>query len=405
MSIELEQAVEIILSHITPICDTESVELESPETGHICGRICAQNIKSPLDLPPFNRSPLDGYAFCATDSIGASKQTPVSLKVIEDISVGQCAQKEIVPKTAIRLATGSPIPDGANCVIRREDTKMDTANGSVNIFKELSAYDNFCRKGETISHGETIVKSGERLNYAHAGFLAGVGIDSVTVYRKPRILILETGDELFNKNPGQILECGNLPPGKIHSMNYVLLSARLREFGVQVLNIGTCEDNSKVIAQKIADAAFRGDIMITTGGVSVGRKDLIPQVMKNFLNANILFHGVKIKPGAPAMFSIYNKLPIFSLSGNPFAAITTLELLVRPALAVLSHNKDLNICHAESVLENDFPKSSPTRRFVRGIEKNGCVHIADIRYCNCLVDIPAKSQPLKAGEKVRIWRI
>ena len=433
--IELEEAVKIILSHTNPLCETKSVDVK-----RICGRICAQDILSPLDLPPFNKSPLDGYAFRASDSIGASQKNPVTLKVIESIFAGEWTPKCILPGTAVRLMTGAPIPNKANCVIRQEEVQEEIEaqeevykkNGQVRIFRELSEYENFCHKGEDIAVGEVIVKTGECLNYIHAGILSGVGLNSIRVYRKPRVLLLETGDELIkteftrnkfnelNRNEsdefgGRGTEYRNSSLGKIYNINGALLSARLKELGVQVIHMGICEDSSKVIAKKISDESHKGDFMITTGGVSVGRKDLIPEVLKNFLEADVLFHGIKIKPGSPVMFSVYNNLPILSLSGNPLAAIITMELLMRPALAVLSHNKKLDICCTSGVLENNFPKYSPVRRFVYAIKKYDRVHITEASHsygslnntkdCNCLVDIPAKSPPLQAGEKVRIVEV
>lgn len=396
MAIELEQALELIRKNIIPLNETEDINIE-----HLHGRICARDIISPIDLPPFNRSPLDGYALLAADSAGASAQNSVELTVIEDIVAGVWPQKSVTPGTAIRLMTGSPIPFGADCIIRQEQTE-ECAN-SIRISKELTPFENFCKKGEDVPSGALLVSAGECLSYIHAGVLAGAGITSVSVYRKPRVLLLETGDELWHPTKGP------LPPGKIYSSNRVLLSARLRELGIEVIPIGPCADSSDDIAQKIKEAQALGDMLITTGGVSVGCKDLVPEAVKK-AGADIIFHGINIKPGTPALWAVYGKFPLLCLSGNPFAAITTMELLARPALAVMSHNKGLDISHSEGILVNSFPKPSPGRRFVRGFVKEGRVRFADglhssgslgsMRGCNCLVDIPAGTGPLNSGDKI-----
>ena len=401
MGIELEQAVDIIRANISPCKGIELATIDN-----LTGRICAQDVFSPIGLPPFHRSPLDGYALRAADSAGASKESPVSLTVMEEITAGHCPRKSVEPGTAIRLMTGAPIPEGADCVIRQEETDMGGAR--VRLFRALAPFENFCHKGEDIALGALLVGLGDPLSYVDAGILAGAGVASVSVYRKPRVLLLDTGDELWDRSRGP------LPSGKIFSSNHALLSARLRAFGVQVLRIGPCPDESAAIAQTITDVARDGDLVITTGGVSVGCKDLLPEAMAQ-LGADILFHGVNLKPGTPAMFSLFGGLPILSLSGNPFAAITTMELLARPALAILSRNKGLELAYGEGILQGDFPKASPGRRFIRAFERDGAIRLpvglhasgvlGSMRGCNCLLDIPAGTGPLKTGDKVRLARL
>ena len=401
MAIELEQAQEMVRASVTHCCEAEDIGIEQ-----LHGRICARDITSPLDLPPFNRSPLDGYALRAADSAGACAQNCVELDIIESIVAGQWPQKCVTPGTAIRLMTGSPIPKGADCVIRQEN--VEEKDSKVRIATQLTPFENFCPKGEDITNGALLVSEGESLSYIHVGILAGAGFDTVPVYRKPRVVLLETGDELWHPKKGA------LPAGKIYASNSILLSCRLRELGAYVTRIGQCKDDKFDIAKKIEEAVTIGDILITTGGVSVGCKDLLPDAIE-YLGADTIFHGINIKPGTPALFSVYKELPILALSGNPFAAITTMELLARPALALMGRNKNADIIYTEGILENDFPKPSPGRRFVRGTQKNGYVHIADglhssgalgsMKGCNCLVDIPAGSGALKSGERVRFVEV
>ena len=401
MGIELEQAVEIIRAEVRPGEGTEPEEI-----GRLYGRISAEDVRSASDIPPFNRSPLDGYAFRARDSAGASRKSPATLTVIEEIYAGQWPQKSVPPGTAVRLMTGAPIPEGADCVIRQEDT--DEGRQEVRLFKELSPFENFCRKGEDAARGDILVQAGERLNYVHAGLLAGAGVSLIRVYRKIRVLLLVTGDELWL--PG----FGEPPPGKIYSSNHALLAARLMELGTEIMPAVPIGDDGQTIAGRIAEAAEKADLVITTGGVSVGSRDLVPEALVS-LGAKILFHGVNLKPGTPAMFSLHGRLPVLSLSGNPFAAIATMELLARPALAIMARNKALELQYENGVTENGFPTASPGRRFIRGAVRCGRVRLADgphssgvlgsLKGCNCLVDIPAGTEPLKAGDEVRLARL
>ena len=401
MGLELEQAVEIIRARVGPVPETELAEV-----GRFDGRICAEDIRAPSDLPPFHRSPLDGYALRSQDSAGASRESPADLAVIEEITAGQWPRTSVTPGAAVRLMTGAPIPEGADCVIRQEET--DEGRQRVRVFRELAPFDNFCRRGEDIACGEVLVRAGERLNYIQAGLLAGAGISSIPVYRRPKVLLLVTGDELW------LPAYGEPPPGKIFSSNHALLSARLRELGVETLLAEPCADDEEAIARRISDLAGGVDLVLTTGGVSVGCGDLVPEAMKR-LGAEIVFHGLNMKPGTPAMFSLYGCLPVLGLSGNPFAALTTMELLARPALAVLARNAALELKYEEGVLENGFPTASPGRRFIRGTADRGRVSLAkgphcsgvlgSLRGCNCLVDIPAGTGRLRAGDTVRLVRL
>jgi molybdopterin molybdotransferase len=401
VGLELEQAAEIIRAQVSP-----GEAAEQAEVGRLHGRICAEDVRAAGHIPPFNRSPLDGYALRARDSAGASQASPVELLVVEEIVAGQWPQKSVTQGTAVRLMTGAPIPEGADCVIRQEDT--DEGGPRVRIFQELAPFENFCRLGEDIRQGDVLVRAGERLNYAHAGLLAGAGIASIMVYLRPRVGIVVTGDELWT--PAQ----GAPPPGKIFSSNHALLSARLRELGVETILAKPCADDGPAIAGRIVDAAGRADMILTTGGVSVGCRDLVPEALES-LGAKIFFHGVKMKPGGPAMFSLYGRRPVLSLSGNPFAALASMELLARPALAVLARDAALELQYENGVLENDFPKASSGRRFLRGTEKSGRVRLTEgshasgtlgsLRGCNCLADIPAGTGPLSAGDTVRFVKL
>ncbi len=371
------------------------------------GRVLAKDITAPVDYPPFNRSPLDGYALQAADTVGASPGAPARLKVVDTVYAGGYSHKIVTGGIAVRLMTGSPIPEGADCVIRQEDTRLE--EGWVVIEKELIPWENYCFRGENLRKGDTVLKKDSVLQAAAIGVLAGVGVAAVPVYKKPTAAVLSTGDEL--------IEPGTLPaPGQIYGSNLYTIACRLKECGVNVLSTGILRDDSAAIGNAVAEAAGRADFIVTTGGVSAGEKDLMAAVMKG-LGAEIVFRGVKIRPGSAVLFSVFGGKPVISLSGNPLASAVTFELLLPSFLQKITGNRSLERRTMQAVLQNDFDKKSPVRRALRGkfwrdCEGKAVVEIIDHMHSsgnltvalksNCYVDVEKGSTGLKRGEMVRI---
>lgn len=397
--ISLERAVELIRASVRPL-GTERISARKA-----LGRVLAEDILAPIDQPPFPRSPLDGYAFRAADSAGASKETPVCLTVCGMICAGDWREEEVSAGTAVRIMTGAPIPPGCDCVIRQEDT--DEGAETVGIYCELKAWENYCFQGEDYKAGDILLPAGSYLGGAAMGVLASAGLyregQMVAVRKVPKVALLCTGDELVES------EVTPLPKGKIYSSNQTLLESRLKELGVEVVSL-SAEDDPERVANAIREAAEHVDAIITTGGVSVGVKDIFHQVLP-MLGAERVFWRVLLKPGTPLMFSIYNGTPILSLSGNPFAAMATFELLGRPLLAALADKPSLLPQRVKAELGTDFPKGGKVRRFVRGCLADGIVTLPEghssgqLRSAvgtNCLVELEAGRGPVQAGETVTI---
>ena len=394
-NLELEEAVRLLTNQITPL-GTQSLPLRSA-----LGRTLAADLDAPLHQPPFNRSPLDGYALRAADSAGAAPEHPVFLKVTDTVYAGAIAAVPIRPGQAARVMTGAMLPDGCDCVLRQEDTDMGFP--LVSIRRALRPFENYCGMGEDFSAGSTLLPAGTRLDAAAVGLLASAGFCEVPVRRRPQVLVLATGDELVRPRPS------SLPPGKIYDANLALLSARLDELGVTASGGELIHDDALAVAGAMARLLESCDFLITTGGISVGERDVLHQALP-LLKAERVFWRLKLKPGAPALFSRHQGKPILSLSGNPAAAAVTFELLARPLLAALSGEARLLPRSVSGVLANSFPKPSSTRRFLRGRYENGKIslpehHAAGVLSslvgCNCLADIPAGSGPLKTGDAVR----
>lgn len=306
--ISVEQAMEQILQYTPVINETEEVELNKAG-----GRILAQDMVAEFNNPPFDRSPVDGYACKAEDLAGASSEHPVKLKVMEEIDAGQYSERVMESGQAVRIMTGAAIPKGCDCCIFQEDT--DYGEETVEIYREVKQWDNYCFAGEDFKKGTTLLKKGTHIGYVEAAVLAGMGAAKVPVYRRPKVVLLTTGDE--------VVEPGNpLPAGKIYNSNMTMLSARMMELGIEPFYMEAVKDNPQVMAEKIKEIAEQADMIITTGGVSVGKKDIMHESIR-LIDAERIFWRVNMKPGMPTLFSVYEnasggKVPVISLSGNPF---------------------------------------------------------------------------------------
>lgn len=399
--IMLENALELILERVTGI--TDITETEVSEAG---GCRLAEDVYAPLDNPPFPRSPVDGYAVRAEDIGGADRERPAVLKVAGCVYAGDDGQsRSIKPGEAWRIMTGAPFPAGADAAVKQEDT--DYGEKTVKIYKSQRAYDNYCFQGEDYKKDSLLLAKGTRLTFAEQGILSGIGREKVKVFRRPVIRVITTGDELCP--PGR-----PLAPGKIYDSNGMMVSARLRELGVPAKSVCHQPDSEEKLAGVLEEAARGADFIITTGGVSVGKKDILHGALEK-LGAEKLFWRVKLQPGTPTIFSVYGRTCILSLSGNPFGAMANLELLFRPALAKLTGDPGCQMEQRQGVMAADFSKKSKMRRFVRAVYRDGKVTfpqgiyssgaIGTLRGCNCLLDIPAGTQFLAAGEQVRVWML
>lgn len=400
--------MEQILQYTPVINETEEVELNKAG-----GRILAQDMVAEFNNPPFDRSPVDGYACKAEDLAGASSEHPVKLKVMEEIDAGQYSERVVESGQAVRIMTGAAIPKGCDCCIFQEDT--DYGEETVEIYREVKQWDNYCFAGEDFKKGTTLLKKGNHIGYVEAAVLAGMGAAKVPVYRRPKVVLLTTGDE--------VVEPGNpLPAGKIYNSNMTMLSARMMELGIEPFYMEAVKDNPQVMAEKIKEIAEQADMIITTGGVSVGKKDIMHESIR-LIDAERIFWRVNMKPGMPTLFSVYEnasggKVPVISLSGNPFGVAVTIELLIRPALEKMMQNPAIGLKEVTGVMADDFVKGIKGRRFIRAYWENGRFHLpnglhsngvlSSMAGCNCLIDTKTmedkESKSLKTGDKVSaVW--
>lgn len=394
----LEKAVDLLLAHCHRVTAVEEVPLLSA-----LGRILAEDYVAEFDNPPFNRSPLDGYTFAAECTAGHSADNPASFRIIGEECAGDYFERAVPEGCALRIMTGGAIPQGCNCVVRQEDV---TADGEKLVVPfSIEPYTNFCYAGEDIQKGTKLAKKGAKLTAAHIGVLASMGYAMVKVLRNLRIAIASTGDELLQ--PGQPLS-----PGKIYNSNLYLLAARLQELGFTPEVVGILSDDVAEAAKVIAGFRDKVDVFLTTGGVSVGKKDIMHGVAAKV--GQRLFWRVSMKPGGPALAYTMGETLGLALSGNPFASYATFELIAVPVLAQISGNDKILPQRAQAVLTDAFPKESKGRRFIRAYYENGRVRLPEqhasgslfsVVGCNAFVDIPAGTGKLAKETEVDIVRL
>lgn len=396
--LSLEKAVDILKDHCHRVSAVEEVPLLQA-----LGRILAEDYTADFDNPPFDRSPLDGYTFAAENTAGHSADNPAVFKIIGEECAGDFFDKAVPAGSALRIMTGGAIPWGCNCVVRQEDV---TAEGDkLTVPFSIEPYTNFCYAGEDIKKGTKLAKKGTKLTAAHIGVLASQGFATVKVLCNVRIAIASTGDELLQ--PGQ-----PLAPGKIYNSNLYLLASRLQELGFAPEIVGILPDDEEAAARVIAGYKDRVDVFLTTGGVSVGKKDIMHGVVEKV--GQRLFWRVSMKPGGPALAYTMGETLGIALSGNPFAAYATFELIAVPILAKISGNEKILPERAQAVLTDEFPKASKGRRFIRAYYENGKVRLPEqhasgslfsVVGCNAFVDIPAGTGKLAKETEVDIVRL
>ncbi|MCL5076331.1 MAG: molybdopterin-binding protein [Chloroflexi bacterium] len=319
-----QDALRRLLEHLDS-CPTPTETLPLMES---VGRILAEEIASPADLPPFARSSMDGYAVRAQDTFGASEGNPVYLSVVGEVMMGEEATIPLGQDQAVRISTGGMRPIGADAVVIVEDTQLVAAD-MVEVRRAVAPEDNVAQVGEDIRKGEILLTRGHRLRPWDLGALAGVGLSQVRVFRRPRVAIIATGDEL--------IEPGKEPqPGQISDINSYTLAALVTEAGGIALRQGIVGDDYTTLRAKAEYVLATADMLLLSGGSSVGTRDLTSRVMSDLGEPGIIVHGVAVRPGKPTILAVAKGTPIFGLPGQPVSTIVIFDLLVKPVIQQLA---------------------------------------------------------------------
>ena len=347
--LSVKEARDLVLQQI-PILGTEHVDLFSA-----LGRVLAEDIAAPYQIPPHDNSAMDGYAVRAADLQRASTETPIVLEVLADLPAGYVSQQCVGAGQAIRIMTGAPIPAGADAVLRVEDTARGAGN-QVRMSKAVPPGHDIRKAGEDIRQGEQILSKGNVLRPAEVGLLASIGKSFVQVYQRPQVAILATGDELVDIDEP-------LAPGKIVNSNSYALAALVLETGAIPLHLGIARDRKADLEAKFA-AGLRADVLLSSGGVSVGDYDLVKTLLKQS-GSTMEFWQVCMKPGKPLAFGMMQGKPAFGLPGNPVSAMVSYEIFGRPALLQMMGHARLYRAVVAAALAEDYRKTDERKHFLR----------------------------------------
>ena len=368
--------------------------------------ILAIDIESEFDIPPFDRSAMDGYAVKAEDTFGASPKNPKKVKLKGQIDIGESSEMKLSKGEAIRISTGAVIPDGADTVIKIEDTEIE--KDIITLFISLVPGKNVAKKGEDIKKGLKILNKGIELKPEHIALLSSLGFDKIKVIEKSKVSVFATGDEL--------IEVGYpLEPNKIYNSNTPMISNLVILYGGKVIRHLTLKDNKEIIEEALYKAEKDSQIIIFTGGTSVGTKDFLPEIIHE--NGEIIVHGIAMRPGSPILIGKYRNSIVFCLPGTPVAAyigfLTVAGPTIRklmgsikddPRIEILATiNKDVPVSTMGYInylriklekIDNDFI-AIPTRLKGSGI-------ISSLTESHGIIEIPAYKEGLKKGEKVLV---
>jgi molybdopterin molybdotransferase len=319
----VDDAMAILMAEIRPIEETETVSLISAG-----GRVLAEDIASPIDVPPFDRAAMDGYAVVSASTASACDGAPVVLRCVERIHAGSIAQRKVTAQTCIEIATGAALPTGADAVVMVEQTRTD--GDRVELLRSVRRGQHITGRGADMARGESVLTAGTYLTPARVGAIAAVGRGEVVVYRRPRVSIGATGNEVVE--PGQTLR-----PGQIYNINSYSLAALFESLGCEVDMLPVAQDDLEVIKQRIL-SALDADLVVMSGGSSVGEKDLLQDAFAAL--GAILFHGIAIKPGKPTMLARIQGKPVVGMPGYPTSCLSNGYLFLAPAVDKLARRPD-----------------------------------------------------------------
>lgn len=397
--IPVREAIERVVSQ-----DIYTKQIEVPLENSV-NYILAEDIVATYEIPRFNKSPYDGFALRSRDTEGASGDHRITFTVVDHIGAGSVSEKEVGPFEAVRIMTGAEMPKGADAVVMLEQTVEDEQ--SFTIRKSFTAYENVSLKGEETQIGDTVLNKGQQINPGAIAVLATYGYKQVKVFDKPSIGVIATGSEL--------LEVGDdLEPGKIRNSNGPMIVALSQKFNLDVASYQIQEDDLKSSIQVVKDAMSKHDIVITTGGVSVGDFDYLPQIYDE-INAEVLFNKIAMRPGSVTTVAVADGKYLFGLSGNPSACFTGFELYVKPAVLHMMGATAVYPQIIQATLMEDLTKANPFTRFVRatatfngksmtvvpsGFNKSGAV--VAIAHSNAMIMLPGGTRGYQKGYTVDV---
>jgi molybdopterin molybdotransferase len=396
----VEQHLADILAKVEPIVPLQMQLLDA----HGC--MLAEDVHSDVDLPRFDNSSMDGYAVRVADVAGASESAPVQLPVVGDVAAGSRPVYTVQPGMSVRIMTGAQMPQGAEAVVPLEWTDGGIASVTVRQRPDEGAY--VRRRGEDVTAGQLVLSEGTRLGPGQLGLLAAIGRDRVMVRPRPRVVVLSTGSELVE--PGSPVE-----PGQIHESNSYLLTTAARDAGALAFRVGIVPDDDRALMNAIEDQLIRADLVLTSGGVSVGAYDVVKEVLSRL--GTVAFETVAMQPGKPQGFGTVgpDATPIITLPGNPVSSYVSFEVFVRPVIRRMLGVEPLHRPVVRAVCQEAFGSPGGKKQYARGwlavedgryvarpVGGAGSHLIGDLAQSNCLIVVPEQVTEVPAGGTVEV---
>jgi len=386
--ITVNEALALLETKVTPTLKVAQIGIE-----HALHHVLAENIESPISMPPFRQSAMDGYAVYFTGE--------KEFKLTGEVQAGDDKNPPLKPGEAVRIFTGAAVPDDANAVVMQE--YVAHKGSIIHVEKEIALSQNIRETGEQIQKGSLALKAGTLLQPAALGYLASLGIDQIPVLVKPRIAIIVTGNEL--RSPGQ-----ELKRGEIYESNALMLKMALEKDGFTQVSIHRVEDSLESTIDVISNAMESHDVLLISGGISVGDYDYVEEALEEN-EVEEVFYKVKQKPGKPIYFGITEEQLVFALPGNPASALSCFYIYVLPALRKMSGYNSYHLERRLLISENDYPKKGDRAQFLKAYSTGSRVIILDgqassmihsFAVSNALVFIPAEVEEIKKGDKVQV---
>ncbi len=399
--IPMDEAVRIVLEH------TRTVDAISADLMDSLGRVLAEDVASDVDMPPFNKSMMDGYAVFGEDLREASAERPAVLEVIEEIPAGTVPKKPVSGGQAARIMTGAPIPEGADSVVMVEDTADEADGKRVKVFEPTEIGENVIPLGEDLRQGQVVLRSGKVIRPPEVGILASVGAVTVAVYRQPTVAVIATGSE--------VVEPKNRPePGQIRNSNAYSMMAQVERAGAKAQYLGIVEDRESDLERVIAEGLEACDVVLLSGGVSAGVYDLVQTAMRA-CGVEVLFERIRMKPGKPLTFGVRGNQLVFGLPGNPVSAVVGLELLVRPAIRKMQEMEEIHRPIVRGILTEGFRQTPGRKQYVpalckahngvwetRWVGHHGSGDLFSLSRANSLFVVEAEIERLDEGDAVDV---
>jgi molybdopterin molybdotransferase len=396
------EAKEIILSAVHPRA-ARAVPLAEAIHG-----VLAQDVTSPIDLPLWDNSSVDGYAARASDLAAANENSPIHLRVTAQTPAGTASDVTVEPQTCVRIFTGAPMPKGADAVVMQEDTHPHH-EGYIAVEESVEPGENIRRAGDDVTKGEVVLRAGTLLGPSQLGMAAAVGLAQLIVYPRPRVGVLVTGAEIVE--PGRPLR-----DGQIYDANSYALFAFVKQAGCEPVELGIADDTREDLHEKIDYGLSECDVVITVGGVSVGEYDLVKDVLTE-LGCEQKFWKIAMRPGKPFVFGARDEKLVFGLPGNPVSAAVTFLMLVRPALLKMRGLAEIELPSVSAEVVEEFVNNGDRLHYMRAdlrrdngrwivkpMPRQGSHVISSMANANCLVEVP-EATTISHGQMVKAIRL